>query len=103
MISNIELMGVSKKIKLSSGLMVVLLDKLGTQNNYNLLECARNVFLVDLSGKVVWQVTSDFDVDGGPFTNIFNEDGQIKGYRWDGGLYKINVENGYASPICLMK
>lgn len=94
---------VSNRIALPDGLVVVLLNRLGMENRYGRLECSRNIFLIDTAEKIIWQVSSDFDVDGGPFTNLLNENGKIKGYRWDGGLYQIDIKNGYAKPISLMK
>ena len=67
----IELNSISKVIPVSDLRSVVLLDRLGQEALYGLMECARNVFLIDDAGSVVWQVSSDFDSDGDPFTNIF--------------------------------
>ena len=99
----IELNSISKVIPVSDLRSVVLLDRLGQEALYGLLECARNVFLIDDAGSVVWQVSSDFDSDGDPFTNIFVEGGQLKAYRWDGGSYIVDVQTGRAVPDQLLK
>lgn len=103
MTQNISWVEVSNRIDLPEGLIVVLLNRLGMESRYGLLECSKNIFLIDATGKIIWQVSSDFDVDGGPFTNLLNENGKVKGYRWDGGLYQIDIRNGYAKPISLMR
>src|SRR6516225_7508310 len=89
---------VAKRVDLPNGLVVVLLDRLGQEHRYERAECARNIFLVDSKGGVVWQVETSFDVDGGPFTNILYRDGELKGYRWDGGMYRIDVSTGRGLP-----
>ena len=99
----INLQEVEKKIDLQDGSILVLLDRLAKESIYGRLECAKNIFLIDLSGAVIWQIETDFDVDGGTFTNIFVENAQIKGYRWDGGAYLIDIRNGRATPLSLLK
>lgn len=94
---------VEKKIDLPNGLSLVLLNRLAKESIYGQLECARNVYLVDTATKIIWQVHTDFDADSGSFTNIFSDIDGIKGYRWDGGVYEINLKNGKAIPILLEK
>lgn len=94
---------VSKRVDFPNGLVAALLDRLGMQHRYGQLECARNVFMVDAFGKTLWQVASDFDSDGGAFTNIFVEGGELRGYRWDGGIYRIDLSTGFAVPVSLVK
>jgi hypothetical protein len=103
MIKHINWKEVSKQIAIHSNNVVVLLKRLGMESQYGHLECARNVYLVNNDGVVIWQVTSDFDSDGGSFTNVIEDSGKIKAYRWDGGMYKIDSVTGYAAPILLMK
>ncbi len=61
----IEMDAVSKAIAVSELFSVVLLDRLGQEALYGSKECSSNIFLVDNVGNVVWQVSSDFDSDGG--------------------------------------
>jgi len=103
MISYIELNETSKKIDLPDGLSLVILDRLGKESIFGPIECARNIFLVDVTMKVVWQVHTDFDANSGPFTNIFLDENIVKGYRWDGGMYEIDLKNGKGIPTLLMK
>lgn len=63
---------------------------------------SRNIYMMH-NGDVVWRVRSDFDEDGGRFTNIWMEGCNIHAYRWDGGEYGINPDNGFATPLRLLK
>lgn len=103
MIRHIASNEVSKRIDMKAGASIILLDRLAKEPLHGRTECSRNIFLVDLFGKVVWQIESDFDNDGGPFTNIIFNDGVAKGYRWDGGIYEIDLETGRATPLSLAK
>ncbi len=103
MINHIDLTAIKKKIELSGGVTLVLQDRLAKEDIYGQLECARNIFLVDATSKIVWQIQTEFDSDGGSFTNIFADVGGVKGYRWDGGVYEIDLKSGKAIPILLQK
>ncbi|GLW38810.1 hypothetical protein Pcaca04_27460 [Pectobacterium carotovorum subsp. carotovorum] len=92
------------KYNLSGGKEIVLFDRLGMKNLHKRVEIARNICLLDEQGEIVWQVSSDFDSEGNPFTNMtLHRDGSITAYRWDGGNYTINTETGFATPSMLMK
>ncbi|WP_221174471.1 hypothetical protein [Pseudomonas fluorescens] len=93
----------SQIIELSTELSVILFDRLGQDGVFGSVECARNIFLIDREGNVVWQVTSDFDSNGGPFTNIICVGGRLQGYRWDGGMYEVDLATGRAEPSLLLK
>ncbi|MDD0968533.1 MULTISPECIES: hypothetical protein [Pseudomonas] len=99
----VDLDKVSKTIEISESLTLVLIDRLGQEALHGSIECARNIYLLDEAGQVVWQVVSDFDTDGGAFTNIILSDGRIQAYRWDGGMYDIDVETGKAVPGLLVR
>lgn len=99
----VDINAVEKRIDLAGGLSLVLLDRLAKESIYGQLECARNIYLIDSAAKIVWQVQTDFDSSSGSFTNIFVDDNGIKGYRWDGGVYEINLKNGKGVPALLMK
>lgn len=78
---------------------IVVFDRLGMENTYGKIECARNVYRLGKNCEYVWQVMSDFDSEGNPFTNMtLNTDGRLIAYRWDGGIYIIDKENGFATP-----
>ncbi len=101
--SRIDLNEIAKRIDFPDGLSLVILDRLAKENIYGPIECARNIFLIDVTTKIVWQVHTDFDANSGPFTNIFLDGTVIKGYRWDGGMYEIDLKNGKGVPALLMK
>jgi len=96
-------MKTSKVIKVAEFLSVVLIDRLGQETLFGEVECARNIYLMGEVGRRVWQVFSDFDAHAGPFTNIIFNEGILKSYRWDGGMYEIDVETGRAVPGEFMK
>lgn len=91
-----------KTLDLPGGTRVVLLDTLGKQA-LGAVARARNIYMLDASGRTLWQVSSAFDHDGGPFTNVVYEDSELRAYRWDGGMYKIDISSGKASPSMLTK
>lgn len=99
----INMQEVTKKIDLQNGSSIVLLDRLAKENIYGRVECARNIFLTDASGKIIWQVKTNFDTEGKPFTNIFVDEAGVKGYRWDGGIYLIDIGDGSAVPVSLLR
>lgn len=91
------------KIGLPDGARLILLDRLAKEVIYGPLECARNIFLIDKDEKVIWQVSTDFDSNGGSFTSLYIDEDVIKGYRWDGGVYVISLSNGKGVPAQLVK
>jgi hypothetical protein len=99
----INLDEVAERIDLSGDSRVVRLDRLAKETVYGREECARNIFLVDAAGKVIWQVATEFDEDGNPFTSILYEEGKLKAYRWDGYLYEIDITSGRALPTSFLK
>lgn len=91
---------ISSKIDLHDGGAIVLLNRLGKGDRYSKEEIARNVLRIDSAGHVEWQVNSQLDDEGNPFTRIFLENG-LSAYRWDGGSYSIDLETGAATPLVL--
>lgn len=82
---------------------IVLYDRLDPKI-FSDEEAARNVYKLDFSGNIIWQVSSKSDERGAPFTGIrIDEDGKLMAYRWDGGLYEIDIETGFATPKILMR
>lgn len=94
---------IAKRINLQDGNSLVLLDRLAKESTYGSLQCARNIFLVEHDEKVIWQIYTDFDIDGGSFTNILLDENILKAFRWDGGMYEIDLKTGKASPAQLLK
>lgn len=91
---------ISSKIDLPNGSAIVLLDRLGKGDRYSKEELARNVFMVDAQGHIEWQVRSQFDAEGNPFTRLHYANG-VTAYRWDGGSYSIDLDTGAATPLVL--
>jgi hypothetical protein len=94
---------VTKRLDLPDGNQIVLLDTLAKKQGLGPVECARNILLLGPDGHTIWQVSSDFDSDGDPFTNVIYENGELRAYRWDGGMYKIDMRSGRASPNVLAR
>ncbi|WP_213716194.1 hypothetical protein [Cedecea lapagei] len=83
---------------------VVLIDRLGMGDLYGKEECARNIYLLSQDGTTIWQVSSDFDNEGNPFTNLaLGDDCFLHAYRWDAGSYRIDLRTGRAIPDKLIK
>jgi hypothetical protein len=51
----------------------------------------------------VWQVHTDFDRRGDPFTGLVESDGQLQAYRWDGFVYDLDEATGKAVPAHFAK
>ncbi|HZF42279.1 MAG TPA: hypothetical protein VEZ48_02600 [Sphingomonadaceae bacterium] len=90
----------SSRIDLPNGSAIVLLDRLGKGDRYSNEELARNVFKIDAAGHVEWQVRSQFDAEGNPYTRLHYANG-VTAYRWDGGSYSIDLDTGSATPLVL--
>lgn len=103
MTRKIHLNDAAMRLPISNSRTVVLLDRLGKEQTYGREECARNIYLLDDTLQIIWQVRSKFDADGGPFTNIVYEKQNLRGYRWDGGKYDIDLDTGEARPLSLTK
>jgi hypothetical protein len=89
------------RLALADGRQIILLDRLGKGDHFSKAEVARNIYCVALGENLAWQVHSDFDGEGQPFTHIRIDDGSVLAYRWDGGTYTINLESGRATPVSL--
>lgn len=99
----IDLDEISKRINLSNGVSIIMVDRLGKEKNFSSLECAKNIFAIDQEFNVIWQIYTDFDSSSGPFTNIFLDGDILKGYRWDGGIYNIDLNSGIGTPASLAR
>lgn len=94
----------SNEYFLSNGNKIVILNRLGMEKLYGKTECARNIYLFDKQGNAIWQISSDSDTEGNPFTHVtLHVDGRITAYRWDGGSYLIDDKTGRATPDILMR
>lgn len=92
------------ELEIKGGNKIVVYDRLAKESIYGTEQCARNIYLLAKDSKVLWQVHSNFDAEGNPFTNIMiNENGDILAYRWDGGSYLIDEKTGFATPHQFLK
>ena len=92
------------ELQISNGNTIVVYDRLAKESIYGTEQCARNVYFLTKESKVVWQIRSDHDAEGDPFTNIMlNEKGDILAYRWNGGSYLIDEKTGFATPHQFLK
>lgn len=88
----------------NDGNKVILYDRLDKECFFSQEQCARNIYLVNVNSKIIWQIYSDYDFEGNPFTSIRADNaGDITAYRWDGGLYVIDKNTGFAKPHQLIK
>lgn len=92
----------SQALATEDGRQFVLVDRLGV-GDVPPAEKARNIYMLASDGSVCWQVQTDFDQDGDPFTSIFWEATALRAYRWDGGVYEIDQLTGKAEPKYLAK
>lgn len=90
---------ISDQVDLPGGGAIVLIDRLGKDDQCDKEDLARNVFRTDAAGLVQWQVRSKFDSEGNPFTAIHREGDIVTAYRWDGGCYVLDLESGIATPL----
>lgn len=67
---DISMTEMANELHFGDGSRVVVLELFGMENSYGKVECARNVYRLGKNEEPVWQVRSDFDSEGNPFTNI---------------------------------
>lgn len=96
----LETADISSKIELPNGSSIVLLDLFGKKHSYSKEQLARHVYKLNADGQVEWQVHSEFDAAGNPFTQLHYLNG-VTAYRWDGGSYSVDLETGAATPLLL--
>ncbi|MGP2449136.1 hypothetical protein [Pantoea stewartii] len=94
---------VLSEVLLDDGKKIVVINRLGMQDLYGKVECARNIYYLNGDGEMIWRVFSNYDDEGNPFTNIRLICNEIEAYRWDGGRYSIDKECGFATPKQFLK
>lgn len=85
----------SQQVRLPNGDRIVLIDRLSDART---VDRARNVHRIDGSGQIVWTISTRFDSEGNPFTQLHFAAGRLTAYRWDGGTYTVDMETGIAEP-----
>lgn len=96
----VNLNDAADQVELPDGDQIILFDRLGKGDQFSALERARNVYRIDLQGRVKWKIHSQFDADGDPFTKLRLENG-LTAYRWDGATYAVDLDTGAAIPLVL--
>lgn len=92
-----KLARVSREITLSDGHRIVLLDA-PTDGSWSTAECQENIYRLDGSDLVVWQVkagTSKFSSDA--FVSLSLTGGKLKASRFFGTDFEIDLATGEAA------
>lgn len=97
--AKIDLRDVVTRIDIDEGRYAVLVDI-----SLDRADAVRNIFMLDNGGKLIWQVHSDFDNEpGGYFTRIEYQERILRGHRFDGIVYTIDLATGRATPERVVK
>lgn len=92
-------MKILQEVRLDDGTSVVVRDVLGDKQ-LPADEANRNVYRVDRTGAVIWQVRVEPGIyEVSPFTGLQLEADTLKAYRWDGVEYVLDRETGEAVPM----
>ena len=93
-----------REVELDDGSRIVALDEPEPTDPEQYLAYSNNVFRYAPDGSVTWQIDAGKGVGGvAPFTGLEIRDGELLGYRWDGGLYAIDVASGKTRYLYLAK
>ena len=104
MIRHISKKDIVESLCLSNNLYIVRVDSFNSILNNDINNKVRNVFKIDNEGNVIWQIFSNSDLEQDvSFQGIRMDGNRLKGYRWNGGQYDINIETGFATPEILLK
>lgn len=92
---------IAKELRLRDGSTVVLFSyDMCTDRESR----QRNVACIDATGRERWRVGDYRPSDVSTFTNIyFDSEGELRGYNFDGGEYRIDVNTGTCTPLRLLK
>ncbi len=89
--SSVNLEIVKQKCELPNGDLIVLLDREKVEKNTQ----QHNVYRISANGSVQWQVADYQTMPAlSTFTNIKLIGEYIEAYNFDGGMYKVSVEDG---------
>ena len=94
-----KLARVYKKIVLSNGLMVVLIDA-PTNGTWPKADCYLNIYCVNSKNEIVWQITAPvpkFDTDS--FVSLELEGDTLSASRFFGAEFRVNIQTGIAEEI----
>ncbi len=94
-----KLSRIYKEIDFSEGRKFVLLDA-PTDGSWPKTDCFLNIYYIDSSGEVVWQVSAPepiFDTDS--FVSLVFEEGILKASRFFGSEFNIDIQSGLAEEV----
>ena len=101
---NIDTKKITVSLQTKDGDKVILVNMMDAPKSIHIDDVSRNVFRLDLSGDVVWQIGNYNPFPNSTFTNIYYDNsGQLKGYNFDGGEYLIDLDTGRVKSGQLIK
>ena len=99
----IDLKKKSHEWVLKDGKRLVLLNFLDDPKSYPTDVIHRNLFKLDSSNRVDWQVQDYKPMSNSTFTNLYEKDGLICAYNFDGIEYVVDSNSGMVTPRTLLK
>ncbi|MFW9880717.1 MAG: hypothetical protein ACFFG0_47230 [Candidatus Thorarchaeota archaeon] len=90
-------------IEIRGGDNIVLLDMSNASKSTKIEEIQRNIYRIDVNGKIIWQISPYDAFSNSTFTNIYISNDKLLGYNFDGGEYEINLDTGKVRPKQLLK
>lgn len=99
----IDLKKISHELVLKDGNRLVLLNCLDDPKSYPKDVVHRNLYRLDSSNRVVWQVKDYKPMSNSTFTNLYEKDGLICAYNFDGIEYVVDPNSGVVTPRTLLK
>jgi len=91
-----------KIIQIDDNNCIILLDFFDPIFKGNKELASKNIFLLDRKEDIKWIVQSNLSILGG-FVDIFFKENDLNAISWNTGLYKIDLETGFATPEILLK
>jgi len=99
----IDLNKISHELFLQDGSCLVLLDCLDDPKSYPKGLIYKNLFKLDASNQVLWRVQDYKPMSNSTFTNLYEKEGYICAYNFDGIEYVIDPASELATPRMLLK
>lgn len=94
-----KILRIFRKVHLPNGRQAVLIEA-PTDGSWPMSECSFNIYCIDSSGEIVWQVRapiSKFNNDS--FTNLVLDGEVLKASRFFGTEFRIDMESGIAEEV----
>jgi len=94
---------ISASIPLQGGERVVVVNRLDNPAAYTAEEMHFNLYRVDRDGRIVWQIGDYNPMENSTFTNVYEKEGGIYAYNYDGIEYVVETSAGVATPKTLLR